>query len=67
MEGAEPVVEGKVVFAVVAFEIAMVQLVKERCCGNFGGAFDFDFVKTNMSLSRRECGVLCVKEHVDGV
>ena len=65
--GPEPDVEGNVQPTVVAFEIAVVQLVEIGCSPQFGLAVDDDRLEAGVRLRRRERGELPVHDSVDRV
>ena len=67
MEGAKPLIEGDGDLAIVALEVAMVQVVKERAGAQAELISDQHIIKTRMAFGRRERGVLGIKEHVDRV
>jgi hypothetical protein len=50
VECSEPLVEGEVVFPVVAFEVAVVQLVEERGGGDTPFAYDQGFLEADVTL-----------------
>ena len=67
MVSTEPHIERQVIFPIVALEVAVMQLVKIRGCGNTSVSIDGEFLEPNVPLCRSECSMMCVHQHVDWV
>ena len=65
MVGPEPEIEGNVGFAVIAFEVAVMKLVKIRSSGDLAAAGEDELVEADMALGGGEGGVLSVEEYVE--
>ena len=64
---AEPHVERKVVFPVIALEVAVMQLMEIRGSRNAGVSLDDERLEPDVTLCRGERGVLRIHQHVDRV
>ena len=62
---AEPVIERKIIFSVIALKIAVMQLVKERRRGHSITPSHLDLIKPHMPLRRCKRCMLCIHQHVN--
>ena len=65
MACAEPQVEGKVRFPVIALEVAVMQLMEIRGGRNSYFSHYDERLKSDVPLSRCERGMLCIHNHMD--
>ena len=54
MAGTEPMIKGYIWFAIIALEVAVVELMEIRTTGNIDLAIDDYFFKPNVALGWRQ-------------
>ena len=67
MTGSEPMVERKVLFTIITFEVAVMQLMEKRTCRNLFGSLDLERFEPYVTLCRGERCMLCIHQHMDRV
>ena len=67
MAGTEPMIKGYIWFAIIALEVAVVELMEIRTTGNIDLAIDDYFFKPNVALGWRQRSMLCIQQQVNGM
>ena len=65
--GPEPIIQMHIGFPLVALKVTVMQMMESVIDGNPQFPLENQLLEPGMSLSRRECIVLDVHQHVDGM